>query len=315
MSENECLSIRDPGNLVEKYIKIKELGSGTFGKVYEIENKETKKKYACKHITKKKICDMNKFNNEINIMREINHPNIIKLYEIVETQNKFYLIMEYSEGGSLYNYITAARRIKEEKASFLFYQLIIGLKELHKNKICHRDLKPENLLLSSLLDNLKISDFGLSNFLPNNNLLSTKCGSPNYIAPEMITKKEYNGIFIDIWSCGIILYAMIFGFLPFDDEYYDDLFTKIKKGHVNFYHKDEFNISSDCIDLIKKILKVNPKDRISINDILKHPFINKFYTSFHLDNYLFGNNEKDIDNKIIDYMIKVLKIYNDSHFI
>ncbi len=294
------------------------IGKGGYGKVKLATHTITNQEVAIKILEKSAIKnekDIIKINREIKMLKQLNHPNIIKLYEIVETQNKFYLIMEYSEGGSLYNYITAARRIKEEKASFLFYQLIIGLKELHKNKICHRDLKPENLLLSSLLDNLKISDFGLSNFLPNNNLLSTKCGSPNYIAPEMITKKEYNGIFIDIWSCGIILYAMIFGFLPFDDEYYDDLFTKIKKGHVNFYHKDEFNISSDCIDLIKKILKVNPKDRISINDILKHPFINKFYTSFHLDNYLFGNNEKDIDNKIIDYMIKVLKIHNDSHFI
>ena len=131
----------------------------------------------------------------------------------------------------------------------------------------------------------------------------------------MILKKEYNSIYIDIWCCGIILYAIVFGIFPFNAHNYETLFNQIIKCKISFYTKDEFNISFDCIDLIKKIIKFNPKDRISLSDILKHPFITKFYCCFDLDSYLFLNNEKDIEKKIIDYMVKVLKISNDNNFI
>ena len=303
---------------INNYIIGKTIGKGSFGKVKLAKHILTNEKVAIKILEKSAIKndkDLKKINREIKILKQLNHPNVIKLYEIIETTNKYYLIMEYSAGGELFNYITENIRIKEKEASFLFYQIIKGLEEIHKNQICHRDLKPENILLSKNKKIIKIIDFGLSNFISKNTLLTSKCGSPNYVPPEIIIKNEYNGIYIDIWCCGIILYAMVFGFLPFDDIEMEVLFNKIIKCNVQFYQKDIFNISSDCIDLIKKILKFNPKDRISLQDILKHPFITKFYSSFNLDNYLFLNNEKDIDKKIIDYMIKELKIHNDSHFI
>ena len=152
----------------------------------------------------------------------------------------------------------------------MFQQLISGIEYIHKSGVCHRDLKPENLLLDQD-KNLKIVDFGLSNMYSPSMMLKTACGSPCYAAPEMIAGKAYKGLEVDVWSCGIILYAMLCGYLPFEDPDTDKLYKKIIRCDYSFPHY----ISSDGKDLIKKILNTNPKERYKLSDIRKHPwFVN-----------------------------------------
>ena len=157
--------------------------------------------------------------------------------------------MEYISGGELFNYIVKNKRLSEFEASNFFSQIINAVEEIHKNKICHRDLKPENILLSSDNKILKIIDFGLSNEYVD--YLTTPCGSPCYAAPEMVRGKKYNGLYIDIWACGIILFAMVYGYLPFDDKDNEKLFHKILKCNLTFPPNEKIFISNECKDLIK----------------------------------------------------------------
>ena len=164
-----------------------------------------------------------------------NHPNVILVAEIFESSDSFYSVMEYCEGGELFNFIVKNRRLSEEEAAFFYYQLINGLEYIHSLGIVHRDLKPENLLLTR--DHLlKIIDFGLSNYFKKGQkeLLVTPCGSPCYASPEMVAGKKYDGFKIDIWATGIILYAMLCGYLPFEDKDNDVLFEKILECKLVF---------------------------------------------------------------------------------
>lgn len=174
--------------------------------------------------------------------------------------------MEYAEGGELFNYIVKKQRLNDREASFFFCQIINTIETVHKYKIAHRDLKPENLLLT---ENklLKLIDFGLSNnYSTNNPLLKTPCGSPCYAAPEMLQGKRYNGLMIDIWSTGIILYAMVNGFLPFEDDNNTILYKKILECKLYF----PFQLSDVVLDMIHKILNTNPDKRITLEEIKKH---------------------------------------------
>jgi serine/threonine protein kinase len=175
--------------------------------------------------------------------------------------------MEYCGGGELFNYIVKHRRLAEDECSFFFYQIINGLESIHKYNIAHRDLKPENILMT---DNkiVKLIDFGLSNTYKEGKFLSTPCGSPCYASPEMVAGKSYDGFLIDIWSTGIVLYAMICGFLPFEDSNNDKLFEKILDSRVQF---PSF-VPSNVKDIIRKMLVPNPDKRIRIHEIKQHPF-------------------------------------------
>lgn len=159
---------------------------------------------------------------EIRILREVQHWNIIQLYEIIETKHAIYMIMEYAEGGELFDYIVSKGRLSEREAAFFYYQLIEGIEFLHKHKIAHRDIKPENLLLDKDCKTIKIVDFGLSNIYQDSDgneiLLDTACGSPCYAAPEMVQALAYQGFTVDVWSSGVTLYAMICGYLPFEEQ-------------------------------------------------------------------------------------------------
>ena len=216
--------------------------------------------------------------------------------------------MELAKGGELFNYIIDKRRLKEEEASCFFYQIISGMEYLHENNVVHRDLKPENLLLTEEKI-IKIIDFGLSNEFTNGYLLQTPCGSPCYAAPEMILGKKYSGVNIDIWSTGIILYAMTCGYLPFEDKNNDVLFKKI----IDLEYKFPDFLSLNLQNLITKILVINPKDRITVQDIKKHPFYNQgkliFYKEqkYFIEN-IFNNQEVEniINNKIISELNKKL---------
>ncbi|CAG9326627.1 unnamed protein product [Blepharisma stoltei] len=197
----------------------------------------------------------------------VHHPNVIQLYEIIESTKQLYLIMEFANGGELFDYIVSKGRVKEGEACKFFQQILSGISYLHRLNISHRDLKPENLLLDEK-NNIKIIDFGLSNIYRPGELLKTACGSPCYAAPEMIAGKRYHGNRVDIWSTGIILYALICGYLPFEDPNTAALYKKILSGT---YVCPKW-ISTDGKDLMKRILNTNPEERYTIDMIKRHPW-------------------------------------------
>ena len=271
--------------------EIKEtIGKGTFSVVKLGINKITKEKVAIKILKKKKMQkskDKSRLEREISILKRLHHINVIKIHKISEEPDNYYIVMEYCENGELFNYIVAHQRLSEEETAYFFYQLINGLDYIHHKNIVHRDLKPENLLLSQG-NILKIVDFGLSNYYySEGKLLSTPCGSPCYASPEMVCGNKYNGFRIDVWSCGIIIFAMICGYLPFEDPNNEILFKKIMKCKVDY---PEY-LSEDVYDIMNKIIVVDPNKRINIEQIKQHPF------------YLKGRNEfekkhKDLINQV-----------------
>jgi len=217
-----------------------------------------------------------KVRREIKILRLFMHPHIIRLYEVIETPTDFYVVMEYVKSGELFDYIVEKGRLMEDEARHFFQQIISGVEYCHRNMVVHRDLKPENLLLDSKM-NVKIADFGLSNIMRDGHFLKTSCGSPNYAAPEVISGKLYAGPEVDVWSCGVILYALLCGSLPFDDENIPNLFKKIKGGIYNL----PSHLSPGARDLIPRMLLVDPLKRITIPEVRQHPWF-----TLHLPRYL-----------------------------
>lgn len=181
-----------------------------------------------------------------------------------------YLVLEYIEGGELFEYLTRRGRLPEAEAMKFFRQILSGLDYCQHFNICHRDLKPENLLLDAH-GNIKIADFGMAALQPQGSLLNTPCGSPHYASPEIISGKEYDGVKSDIWSCGIVLFVLLAGFLPFDDDNIRDLLNKVIRGR--FTMPREFSIEAQ--DLIWRMLTVDPKARIAMAQIWKHPLVRK----------------------------------------
>ncbi|KAG5536558.1 hypothetical protein RHGRI_024096 [Rhododendron griersonianum] len=257
----------------------KTLGHGSFGKVKIAEHLPTGYKVAIKILNRRKMKspDMEeKVRREIKICRLFVHPHIIRLYEVIETPTDIYVVMEYVKSGELFDYIVEKGRLQEDEARSFFQQIISGVEYCHRNMVVHRDLKPENLLLHSR-GNVKIADFGLSNVMRDGHFLKTSCGSPNYAAPEVVSGKLYAGPEIDVWSCGVILYALLCGTLPFDDENIPNLFKKIKGGVYTL----PSHLSSGARDLIPRMLVVDPMKRITIPEIRQH-----FWFKTHLPRYL-----------------------------
>ena len=279
--------------------EIKEtIGKGTFSIVKLGINKITNEKVAIKILKKKKMQknkDKLRLEREINILKRLHHINLIKIHKISEESDNYFIVMEYCENGELFNYIVAHERLSEEETAYFFYQLINGLDYIHHKNIVHRDLKPENLLLSQG-NILKIVDFGLSNYYyPEEQLLSTPCGSPCYASPEMVCGNKYNGFKIDVWSCGIIIFAMICGYLPFEDPNNEILFKKIMKCKVDY---PEY-LSEEVLDILNKIIVIDPNKRINIEQIRQHPF------------YLKGKNEFKKKHKDLIEQVELIE-NNDS---
>lgn len=286
---------------IGQFILGEKLGEGTFGKVRKATHILTGEKVAIKILEKCRIlekADKIRVEREIKILKMLKHKHIIELYSVIQNSTTIYLVMELSKGQELFEYIVKKKRLDELEASTFFSQIISSVNYLHSIDICHRDLKPENLLLNGN-DGIKLVDFGLSNMMPNKQLLSTACGSPCYAAPEMLEGNKYEGNGVDIWSCGIILYAMVCGYLPFEDKNNDALYKKIKEGKFAI---PSF-VSEQCKDLIKRILVTNPLKRIKISEIFKHPWLNMSNPQF-CDGLIISKYVIPIDEEIICKMEK-----------
>ncbi|CUA70674.1 carbon catabolite-derepressing protein kinase [Rhizoctonia solani] len=258
-----------PGNLGE-YSIIKDIGEGTFGKVKLAVHTLTQAKVALKFISKERINALNmrtRVGREVSYLRLLRHPHIIKLYEIITTPTDIVMVIEYAEG-ELFNFIVENGRMSEVAARQFFQQMMCAIDYSHRLKVVHRDLKPENVLLDGQ-NNVKIADFGLSNVMTDGDFLKTSCGSPNYAAPEVIGGKLYAGPEIDVWSCGVILYVMLCGRLPFEDEHVPALFRKITEG---MYHVPNY-LSREAQELIRGMLAVDPVKRLTVPEILTVPWV------------------------------------------
>ncbi|CAG9318985.1 SNF1-like_6 [Blepharisma stoltei] len=269
---------------LENYRILGPLGRGTFGLVKLAEHLETKTKVALKFLKKKTISEksmISKVKREIKILKKFQHPHVIKLYEVIDTCTTFILVLEYLPRGELYNYLEKKGKLLEDEARIFVEQILSGLEFCHSHRLVHRDIKPENLLLD-LNGNIKIADFGLSNAIRDGEFLSTSCGSPNYAAPEVISGNKYCGPEVDIWSTGVVLYALLTGALPFDDTSIPALFTKIKSGKFSI----PYHISADARDLLCRMLNPDPVGRITIQQIKGHPWL---YT----ENLLMKKDTKD----------------------
>ncbi|PHT62346.1 hypothetical protein T459_33795 [Capsicum annuum] len=289
-------------SFLRKYKLGKTLGIGLFGKVKIAVHNLTGHKVVVKILNRKKIRNMEeKIRREIKLLRLLMHPHIIRLYEVIERPSAIYVVMEYAKSGELFDYIVEKGRLQEDEARNFFQQIISGVEYCHRNMVVHRDLRPENLLLDSKW-NLKIADFGLGNIMRDGHFLKTSCGSPNYAAPEVISGKLYAGPEVDVWSCGVILYALLCGTLPFDDENIPNLFKKIK-GAIYALPND---LSAGARDLIPRMLIVDPMKRITIPEIRLHPWFQA-----HLPRYLAVpppdtmQQAKKIDEEILQEVVKM----------
>ncbi|CAK9857118.1 unnamed protein product [Sphagnum jensenii] len=280
---------------VGKYELGKTLGEGTFAKVKYAKNMETGESVAIKVLDKDKVLKhkmVEQIKREISTMKLVKHPNIVQLLEVIASKTKIYIVLEYVTGGELFDKILHQGRLKEDESRKYFQQLIEAVDYCHSRGVYHRDLKPENLLLDTD-GNLKISDFGLS-ALPQqvreDGLLHTTCGTPNYVAPEVIDDKGYHGASADIWSCGVILFVLMAGYLPFDEPNLMTLYKKI--------HRADFTcpawVSPSARKLILKILDPNPRTRITAAQIYKNEWFRKDYKPSKL------SEKKDVNLDDID---------------
>ncbi|KAL4297357.1 hypothetical protein GQ457_12G003040 [Hibiscus cannabinus] len=261
--------------LFGKYEIGKLLGCGAFAKVYHARNVDTGQSVAIKAVSKKKVFKggfMAQVKREIAIMRRLRHPNIVKLIEVLATKTKIYFVMEFAKGGELFKRVSRGR-FSEDLSRRYFQQLISAVRFCHSRGVYHRDLKPENLLLDENW-NLKITDFGLSavtDQIQPDGLLHTLCGTPAYVAPEILAKQGYDGAKIDVWSCGIVLYVLHAGYLPFNEPNLMAMYRRINKGQFRFPKWT----SPDLRRFISRHLDTNPETRITVDEILNDPWFKK----------------------------------------
>ena len=284
------------------------LGEGTFGTVLLGINNQTSEKVAIKIMERNKIIqkeDIERVDREIKILQCIFHPNIVRLFNVTKTKEKIFMVMEYIKGKELFDYIILKKRLNEIEACKFFQQIISAIEYLSKLKTVHRDLKPENILIEEHSNTLKLVDFGLSNIYTSKNVyLKTACGSPSYAAPEMLMGMPYQAPFVDIWSSGIILYAMLCGYLPFEGENNEKLYENIMKGEFEIPNY----ISDKAKDLIKKILITDPKKRANISQIKNHPWFHLYKNEYGkiiiYEGLLLTEIVIPIDEEIIKEMIE-----------
>ena len=296
-SDIEISDLKQIGN----YQLGQEIGSGAFGKVLLGKHITTEEKVAIKILDKIKLSktpdDYQLVKQELSILKIVKHKYIVRLFEILETSRYIFIVMEYCEGGDIMNYIISKGRLSENESLKFFHQLINALFYLHSQSIAHRDVKIDNLLLDSNKD-LKLIDFGLSTKYKEDELLNQPCGTIVYAAPEVLDYKDYHGMLADVWSCGIVLYGMLSGFLPFGDS--DDEINKkmVLSGKIkmpNFF-------SEGAINLLKHMLDINPLTRFTLDDIMEHPWFNKIKYNI-TPGIIVGVNRIPVDEKIVDLCV------------
>lgn len=285
-SASTTMALSPENALFNKYEIGKLLGCGAFAKVYHARNVATGQSVAIKVVNKSKLKDsanlMNNIKREISIMSRLRHPYIVKLFEVLATRTKIYFVLEFVKGGELFAKV-AKGRFSEDLGRKYFQQLICAVSYCHLRGVYHRDLKPENLLLDDNGD-LKVSDFGLSALtdqVRDDGLLHTLCGTPAYVAPEILAKRGYDGAKIDVWSCGIVLFVLTAGYLPFNDPNLMNMYKKIYKG--------EFRcpkwMSTDLKRFLTRLLDTNPQSRITIDEIKRDPWFRKGYREIKSQRY------------------------------
>ncbi|XP_023991260.1 MAP/microtubule affinity-regulating kinase 3 isoform X2 [Salvelinus sp. IW2-2015] len=298
---NSIASCADEQPNIGNYRLLKTIGKGNFAKVKLARHVLTGREVAIKIIDKTQMnpTSLQKLFREVRIMKILNHPNIVKLFEVIETEKTLYLVMEYASGGEVFDYLVAHGRMKEKEARAKFRQIVSAVQYCHQKKIVHRDLKAENLLLDADM-NIKIADFGFSNEFTMGSKLDTFCGSPPYAAPELFQGKKYDGPEVDVWSLGVILYTLVSGSLPFDGQNLKELRERVLRGK----YRIPFYMSTDCENLLKRFLVLNPSKRGTLEQIMKDRWINAGLEENELKPFM--EPEQDItDQKRIDIMVEM----------
>uniref|UniRef100_A0A2K5X343 Serine/threonine-protein kinase MARK1 n=1 Tax=Macaca fascicularis TaxID=9541 RepID=A0A2K5X343_MACFA len=296
---NSITSATDEQPHIGNYRLQKTIGKGNFAKVKLARHVLTGREVAVKIIDKTQLnpTSLQKLFREVRIMKILNHPNIVKLFEVIETEKTLYLVMEYASGGEVFDYLVAHGRMKEKEARAKFRQIVSAVQYCHQKCIVHRDLKAENLLLDGDM-NIKIADFGFSNEFTVGNKLDTFCGSPPYAAPELFQGKKYDGPEVDVWSLGVILYTLVSGSLPFDGQNLKELRERVLRGK----YRIPFYMSTDCENLLKKLLVLNPIKRGSLEQIMKDRWMNVGHEEEELKPYTEPDPDFN-DTKRIDIMV------------
>ncbi|XP_047193197.1 serine/threonine-protein kinase SIK1 [Scophthalmus maximus] len=286
------------------YEIIRTLGKGNFAVVKLAKHKVTKTQVAIKIIDKTRLnpSNLEKIYREVQIMKLLNHPHIIKLYQVMETKDMLYIVTEYAKNGEMFDHLTSNGRMSEDEARKKFWQILTAVDYCHRHHIVHRDLKTENLLLDANM-NIKLADFGFGNFYNAGEPLSTWCGSPPYAAPEVFEGKEYEGPQLDIWSLGVVLYVLVCGSLPFDGASLPALRQRVTEGRFRI----PFFMSQDCENLIRKMLVVDPTKRISMAQIKQHRWMLADPTAAH---ETLSPSLTEYNSNLGDYSEPVLGIMN-----
>ncbi|XP_025905549.1 MAP/microtubule affinity-regulating kinase 4-like [Nothoprocta perdicaria] len=284
---------------IGNYRLLRTIGKGNFAKVKLARHILTGREVAIKIIDKTQLnpTSLQKLFREVRIMKGLNHPNIVKLFEVIETEKTLYLVMEYASAGEVFDYLVSHGRMKEKEARAKFRQIVSAVHYCHQKNIVHRDLKAENLLLDADA-NIKIADFGFSNEFTLGSKLDTFCGSPPYAAPELFQGKKYDGPEVDIWSLGVILYTLVSGSLPFDGHNLKELRERVLRGK----YRVPFYMSTDCENILRRFLVLNPAKRCTLEQIMKDKWINIGYEGDELKPY--KEPEEDFgDAKRIEVMV------------
>ena len=333
-ANKEAFLLKSNGTLAKKYLKLRDIGKGTYSKIYTVQNKSNFKVYLCKEILKSKISDLLKFKNDINILSKAEHPNLVRIYEIFEDERHFSLIMENCTGDELFFNILKkllnGEPFSEKEAVPIFKQLMSAVSFCHSQGICHKDIKPENILfLNNKPDSpIKIIDFGLSKIFGEirplmkgnkmeKNVMSARVGTAYYMSPEAIQGNYDNKC--DIWSCGVILYIMLCGYPPFDGETEHDIFKAITRKKFSFPEEEWKIISDDAKDLIKHMI-CDADKRFNAESVLNHQWVEKCapnakeslanYNSNSLKNY---NNLYKLTKFIIEFISSRIGECNINH--
>ncbi|XP_077049134.1 MAP/microtubule affinity-regulating kinase 4 [Agelaius phoeniceus] len=289
----------EPPPHVGNYRLLRTIGKGNFAKVKLARHVLTGREVAIKIIDKTQLnpTSLQKLFREVRIMKGLNHPNIVKLFEVIETEKTLYLVMEYASAGEVFDYLVSHGRMKEKEARAKFRQIVSAVHYCHQKNIVHRDLKAENLLLDADA-NIKIADFGFSNEFSRGSKLDTFCGSPPYAAPELFQGKKYDGPEVDIWSLGVILYTLVSGSLPFDGHNLKELRERVLRGK----YRVPFYMSTDCENILRRFLVLNPAKRCTLEQIMKDKWINIGYEGDELTPYT--EPQEDFgDTKRIEVMV------------